>query len=98
MVEAAQKIGLRSYQKENLTAGEVKKIIKSGIPVIANFQLKPKLGEGHYAVVIGYSKDTFVLSDPQEDRGYREVKVRDFMELWYELEDQTVRQGIVVSA
>jgi len=98
MVEAAQKIGLRSYQKENLTAGEVKKIIKSGIPVIANFQLKPKLGEGHYAVVIGYSKDTFVLSDPQEDRGYREVKVKDFMKLWYELEDQTVRQGILIKA
>ncbi|OGC44337.1 hypothetical protein A2V54_03070 [candidate division WWE3 bacterium RBG_19FT_COMBO_53_11] len=96
MVEAAQKVGLQSYQKENMTAEEVKKIVKSGIPVIANFQLKPKKGEGHYAVIIGYHKDGFILSDPQEDRGYREIKIKDFMKLWYELEDQTVRQGIIV--
>jgi hypothetical protein len=96
IVEAAQKIGLQSYQKENLTAEEVKKIVKNGTPVIANFQLKPKIGEGHYAVIVGYSKNTFILSDPQEDRGYREVKIKDFMKLWYELEDKTTRQGIVI--
>ena len=96
MIEAAQKIGLGSYQKENMTIEEVKKIIRSGSPVIANFQLKPQKGEGHYAVMIGYSQNTFVLSDPQEEHGYREVKIKDFMKLWYELEDQTVRQGIVL--
>ncbi|OGC59596.1 hypothetical protein A2890_00165 [candidate division WWE3 bacterium RIFCSPLOWO2_01_FULL_53_14] len=97
IVEVAQKLGLQSYQKENLTAEEVKKIVKSGTPVIANFQLNAQKGEGHYAAIIGYSRDTFVLSDPQEDQGYREVKIKDFMKLWYELEDQTVRQGILVS-
>jgi hypothetical protein len=96
IVNAAQKIGLSAYQKENMAIEEVKKIVKSGIPVIANFQLKPKKGEGHYAAIMGYGKDTFIFSDPQEDRGYREVKIKDFMKLWYELEDQTVRQGIVI--
>lgn len=96
IVGAAQKLGLSAYQKENLTVEEVKKIVKSGTPLIANFQLRPKKGEGHYAVIIGYSKDVFILSDPQEDRGYREVKIKDFMKLWYELEDQTFRQGIVL--
>ena len=39
-----------------------------------------------------------ILPDSQKDQGYREVKVKDFMKLWYELEDQTVRQGILVKA
>jgi hypothetical protein len=62
--------------------------------VIANFQLKPQTREGHYAVLIGCSPHTFILSDPQEEHGYREVKIKDFIKFWYELEDQTVRQGI----
>ncbi|HLD96207.1 MAG TPA: cysteine peptidase family C39 domain-containing protein [Patescibacteria group bacterium] len=97
MVEAAQKIGLQSSQKENMATEEVKKIVRSGTPIIANFQLKPEKGEGHYAVIVGYSRDTFILSDPQEKRGYREVKIKDFMRLWYELEDRTSRQGILLN-
>lgn len=96
MVTAARTLGLRAFQKEGMTVGEVKRYIKSGTPVIANFQLKPPKGEGHYAVLIGYSRNTFVLSDPQENQGYREVKIGDFMRMWYELEDRTVRQGIVI--
>ena len=96
IVAAAQKLGMKAYQKEKMTAEEVKKLVRQGTPVIANFQLKPKLGEGHYAVIIGSGKDTFILADPQEDLGYREVKVKDFMELWYELEDKTTQQGIVI--
>jgi ABC-type bacteriocin/lantibiotic exporter with double-glycine peptidase domain len=80
-----------------MTIEEVKKIIREGTPVIANFQLKPKNGEGHYAVIVGYSRNTFILSDPQEDRGYREVGIKDFMRLWYELEDRTIRQGIIIN-
>ena len=96
IVAAAQKFGVLAYQKENMTIEGVKKIIRGGTPVIANFQLKSKKGEGHYAVIVGYSRNTFILSDPQEDRGYREVGIKNFMKLWYELEDQTVRQGIVI--
>ncbi len=96
IVAAARTLDLHAYQKEDMTAAEVKKIIRAGTPVIANFQLNPKKGEGHYAVLMGYSRNTFILSDPQDERGYREVKIGDFMKMWYELEDQTVRQGIVV--
>jgi len=96
IVAAAQKFGLSAYQKENMTVEEVKKIIRGGNPVIANFQLKPEKGEGHYAVIVGYNRNTFILSDPQEDQGYREVGIKNFMSLWYELEDKTVRQGIVL--
>jgi len=47
-------------------------------------------------VIIGFSRNEFILSDPAKSTGYRRVKIKDFLEQWYELEDKTVHQGIVI--
>jgi len=97
LVRVAEKLGFKAYEKQNMTISEVKKLVQGGTPVIVNYQYKPKYGEGHYAVIIGFSQDEFILSDPAEDKGYLKVKIKDFMSQWYELEDKTVRQGIVIN-
>lgn len=96
IVRAAEKLGFEAYDEEKMTVPRIKKLIRNGTPIIANFQFKPKLGEGHYAVIIGFSRDEFILSDPAENKGYRRVKIKEFLKQWYELEDKTVRQGIII--
>ena len=97
LVKVAKQFGLYAKDKQNLTVLEVKKNIKSGNLIIANYQYTPKFGDGHYAVIIGYDKNKFILSDPANDSGYVIVKISDFIKLWYELEDKTVRQGIIIN-
>ena len=80
------------------TAAEVKKSLKKGRPVLANIQLSREYKSGHYLVVIGYTSNTFVVSDPNDDNGYREIPIPEFMKLWYELEDGTVREGFTISS
>lgn len=93
----------RLKNKKGWTVRAVKDSISNGYPVLANFQIAHKYGEGHYALIIGYTQDTFILSDSwgkcwrvRENKGYREVNIQEFMDLWYELEDRTVREGFVI--
>ena len=97
LVEGAKKLGFSAYQKEYITPDEVKNLIKKGIPIIANYQYEPRFGEGHYAVIIGFSKDNFILSDPGAMEGYQMVSIKEFMKNWFELEDKTHRQGVIIS-
>ena len=97
LVLAAKALGYKVIWKQNWTADKVKKIILGGQPVICNFQFAPKYGEGHYAVIIGFTKSgEFILADPAFDEGFRKIKINKFMKQWYELEDDTRREGIVI--
>jgi len=96
IIKLAQSLGLKAYDKQNMTTQEIKNIVKSGVPVIANHTTPDPIG-GHYAVIMGFSNDEFVISDPAEDSGYIVKKITDFMKDWYEKEDKTVRQGIIIS-
>lgn len=89
----ARKVALR----QAWTVGAVKKSIRRGLPVMANVQDDRGYGNGHYCLIIGFTKETFIISDPQEDAGYREIPIKEFMELWYELEDGTFREGFTIS-
>ena len=97
LVLAAKALGYKVIWKQNWTADKVKKIILGGQLVICNFQFAPKYGEGHYAVIIGFTKSgEFILADPAFDEGFRKIKINKFMKQWYELEDDTRREGIVI--
>ena len=97
MVAVAKSLGFKTRWKQNWTLQEVKKELNIGLPVIVNFQHSPKFGEGHYAVIVGYTDDEFIISDPSNDESaYRREKIEHFMKRWYELEDKTVREGIVI--
>jgi predicted double-glycine peptidase len=97
MLKMAKRLGFNAYEKQNFTEEEVKATIKSGYPIIVNYQADPQPGEGHYSVLFGYSDTDFYLSDPSEDEGYVVTRIDEFMAKWYELEDKTKRQGIVIS-
>ncbi|MEX0587411.1 MAG: C39 family peptidase [Patescibacteria group bacterium] len=79
------------------TVETVKKAIRRGRPILANIQAGPGYSQGHYVLIIGFSKDRFVISDADDDFGYREIPIPEFMERWYELEDGTVREGFVIT-
>lgn len=97
LVAAARSLGYRVIWREHWTSARVIRTLEQGLPVIANHQQRPGLGEGHYAVIIGHTKrGEFVLSDPSCDDRFRVIPIRRFMDLWYELEDDTVREGIAV--
>jgi hypothetical protein len=76
------------------TIGAVKKSISRGLPVLANVQVSREYGSGHYRLIIGFTNDRFVVSDP--DAGYCEEPIAEFMDLWYELEDGTFREGFTI--
>lgn len=97
MIGAAEKLGFTAKNFFNLTHAEVVYLLNDGNPVIANYQYTPEYGEGHYAVIIGYGKDFYILSDPASDNGYEIVSIKKFHKNWYELEDKTKGQGIVIS-
>lgn len=82
--------------KQKWTVEQVKKSLEAGFPIVVNFQMAPKLGEGHYAVIIGYTKDEFIFSDPSGKEDFRKEKIEHFMKRWYELEDKTEREGMVI--
>lgn len=98
MVKLAQKTGLdfKVRWKRGWTVEQVRKALDTGFPMIVNFQQTPKFGEGHYAVIIGYTKDEFIFSDPSGKEDFRKEKILHFMKRWYELEDKTIREGIVI--
>lgn len=98
LVRAAKKLNFKAEERQHLTIDDVKKLINEGNPIICNYQYKPEFGEGHYAVLIGYSDTDFVFSDPSENKGYTTIKIDEFMNQWYELEDKTTRQGIIIRA
>ena len=95
-IRVAEQFGLKGKNMENMTVSQVKKLVEEGFPVIANHTTPDPIG-GHYAVIMGFSRDEFVISDPAEDSGYLVRKITDFMRDWYEKEDKTVRQGTIIS-
>ncbi len=96
MASAAKSLGFQVRWRQGWTPEQAKKTLKSGLPVIVNFQEKPELGEGHYVVIVGYTQDGFIFSDPNNGDLFWKQKIKDFMKRWYELEDKTVREGIVI--
>ncbi len=97
LVAAARTLRYKVRWHEHWTVRSVIRTLKAGLPVIANHQQTRKKGDGHYAVIIGYTKHgEFVLSDPSCDDRFRLVPIKRFMKMWYEIEDDTTREGIVV--
>ncbi len=92
----SEHLDLKVHWKKRWTAEQVRKALKTGFPIIVNFQHSPRFGEGHYAVIIGYTKDEFIFSDPSGKEDFRREKIAHFMKRWYELEDKTEREGIVI--
>lgn len=97
LIANVQKQAAKVKAKRPWTVAEVKRSIRKGRPVLANVQVSQEYGEGHFLLIIGFTKDKFIISDSAEDFGYRESPIPEFMALWYELEDGTFREGFTIS-
>ena len=96
MVSTSKKLGFKVEWREGWTPNQVKKTLEKGRPIIVNFQETHKLGEGHYNLIIGYTQDEFIFSNPSGGKDFRREKIAHFMKRWYELEDKTKQEGIVI--
>ncbi len=79
MKEIAEKLGFKTFIKENSSIEDIKKFLKKKIPVIVNY-LEPKLNWGHYSVVTGINHN-LILANP--DTGKEEKwDIVDFEKRW----------------
>lgn len=100
MVAGAKAKGFQSFAMEGFTVDKVIKFLKRGYPVIANHwvDITKETDEGHYAVIMGYERHSknFIISDPSENDGYISENAEEFMRRWYEADDKTIAEGVVI--
>ncbi len=63
MINLVRKHGFYCYIQKDSNIHTIKHFITRGFPAIINFK-NPTDNDGHYAVVVGYSKGKIILNDP----------------------------------
>lgn len=109
MVECLRKRGLDARLVEGLTVDDLRRRVDEGVPVIVDFQAwgekqdySREWEDGHYAVVVGYEGETFILEDPSLLGQRGTLTAAELESRWrdYETENgkrrEYVRAGIVV--
>lgn len=101
--------GLSTSVKQNMTTGELFRYIDKNIPVIVMMQAwgseaefmnnyKDSWNNGHFAVVIGYTNENILFSDPSLfNTGY--IPIPEFIDRWHDYDEgetKTYRLGIAV--
>ena len=81
MVTVALKEGFQCYEKSGTRISQVKKIIKSGLPVIVNY-IEPFSDIGHYAVIVGFEKENIIMNDPSNGKNFN-INEKDFIKRWH---------------
>ena len=81
LISTARIEGFYCYIHDNSTLHEIFHFISIGLPVIVHI-VEPTSGEGHYSVVVGFSRKGVILNDPWN--GKRFVMGYDkFIENWH---------------
>ena len=101
--------GFSTTVKQNMTTGELFSYIDNHIPVVVMIQAwgkeadfmnnyRDSWNDGHFAVVIGYTKKDVLFSDPALFTiGY--IPVQEFLDRWHDYDEgetKTYRLGIAV--
>jgi predicted double-glycine peptidase len=101
--------GLSTTVKQNMTTDELFSYIDKHIPVIVMLQAwgseadfennyRDSWNDGHFAVVIGYTKKDVLLSDPALfTKGY--IPIKEFIDRWHDYDEgetRTYQLGIAV--
>lgn len=81
LIHAARAHGLHVHAHTEGTLKEIRALLSKGIPVIVNYR-EPEDEVGHYAVVVGVTKHTVVLSDPYHGPRLK-LGRREFVRRWY---------------
>lgn len=107
MIEYLRKLGLKLESRNNMTISDLVNYINNGIPVIIalqawseneNIDYSTDWNDGHYSVVIGYSKDKIIFSEPSlYTHGF--MTNETLLKRWHDTDDKekNIRFGIAVS-
>ena len=79
MKKIAEKIGFRTFMKENSSFKDIKKFTKKKIPVIVNY-IEPTMNWGHYSVVVGINSK-MKLANPDTSKE-EEWEFKEFEKRW----------------
>ncbi len=80
LISTARKNGFHCYVHENSSLNEIKHFVQLGLPVIVNY-IEPSTEEGHYALVVGYTKKSLIMNDSWNGKRFK-ISQKDFMERW----------------
>ena len=82
IINTTRKAGFYCLAHENSTLNELRAFIDKGLPAIVNYT-EPDTNEGHYAVIIGYTKNKLIMNDPWNGKNFK-IKNRDFLSRWHD--------------
>lgn len=83
VANAARKIGMNAYYKNNSSIEELTRLNKEGIPVIVGW-FAPESAFGHYSVVKDINKYFITLADPRRIKE-RKLPLWRFKLRWFDL-------------
>ncbi|MBI2278604.1 MAG: C39 family peptidase [Candidatus Brennerbacteria bacterium] len=87
LVKAARRLGFIARIKDRATLADIKKYIRKCIPVIVDWFSND---DGHYSVVVGITKSTIYLQDPEIGR-VRAMDTKTFKRVWFDFPGDILR-------
>jgi hypothetical protein len=108
IVEAANKLGLESWEQGFDSLQDAIEVLKHGIPIIADIQSFNYPGKGHYVVIAGHRPGKgFVIMDPNTKGktaidNWRLVPDEEMEEIWWDRamappHDMMIKWGVMVT-
>ena len=82
MIKVAIKEGFYCYIHNNSSINQIKHFIDIKLPVIINY-IEPSSNDGHYAVIVGYNKNSIILDDPWNGKNFK-ISIKEFNKRWYD--------------
>jgi ABC-type bacteriocin/lantibiotic exporter with double-glycine peptidase domain len=82
MIATAQKYGFYGFIKRNGTINDLREFVQKGYGVIIDWT-EPQDREGHYSLLIGFTKKEIIYHDPYWGREMR-MPIRKFIHHWHE--------------
>lgn len=89
LARAARHLGFDAAWRERSTIAELRSYFQRGIPTIVSWFSSD---EGHYSVVVGLTRRTITLADPELGR-FRTLPLATFLRVWFTLKRDPPRSG-----
>lgn len=70
IVRVAKDEGFVTEVKRGASLGDLKTVVRLGLPVIVNYT-EPFENVGHFAVVVGFERGNIILNDPANGKGFQ---------------------------
>jgi ATP-binding cassette subfamily B protein len=85
MIKAANRHRFYCYVQENSSMHSIKHFLEEKLPVIVHYR-EPSGDEGHYSLIIGHSKNHFIMNDPWNGKNFK-ISYHDFKRRWFDYQE-----------